>query len=197
MRKAFSWWVPHHLSHAEKTGKVHNASTILSKFGSEDQKCITDVMTGREVIFFLSSTTQGAKHGLDWRKWWPTRIFWGRISFTKTNVHGVPQLNWPWICCYGAQRSECECNLLYRNSPRIRAEKSRGKEAHMPCLRKSQPATWQRLMSHCCLNSLFVIIFWSRTGFNSLTILLKPLTWPFVTFGYSQNGQKTCWGKVL
>ena len=51
MRKAFSWWVPHHLSHAEKTGKVHNASTILSKFGSEDQKCITDVMTGDEKWF--------------------------------------------------------------------------------------------------------------------------------------------------
>ena len=146
------------------------------------------------MVLPLSSTTQEVKHGLAWRKWWSTRSCYGRISFTKANVHHVPLLNWPCICCYGVQRTEWECNLLYRNRPHIRAEKSIGNWPYAPCLRKRPPPTWQCLLSHCCQNLPFFCTFWGGAGFNSLTIHLKALTWPPVTFGYSQSRQKNLLG---
>ena len=146
------------------------------------------------MVLLLPSTIQEVKHGLAWRKWWPTRCCYGRISFTKANVHHVPMLNWPCICCYGAQRTEWECNLLYRNRPQIRAEKSKGKWAYAPCLRKRPPPTWQCLLSHCCQNLPFFALFEVEQASTHWPSTLKPWPDPLWLLAIPKIGRKTCWG---
>ena len=52
MRKVCSRWVPHLLSDDQKRRRVECASTILSEFGPEGLKRITDIVTGDEKWFY-------------------------------------------------------------------------------------------------------------------------------------------------
>ena len=78
-----------------------------------------------------------------------------KFLFTKANVHRVLQFNWPCVRFHCAQRSECECNLLFRHYFHVSPDKSKENEARMPHLRIGPPPPRQRLQSHYCQYSPF------------------------------------------